>query len=287
MGLVFSYSCNCRNNSTAPGNNDDDTKTNWTFAPKLDLGNNYNISFKSDGTPKLQATVKFNEPDGHEIKKLEIESVSDPQGILTKDNIQPNLDGTLTIANDTLKSLAKKLTSTENIAITNKVTIVFKLTSTNTASPENIKTIENTFNFVKAKNIDTSNIQDILRKSDNFEVIETLGAGNKKQVVFNFKEGIYSEVGKVFTVENSPSDNYDNIPKSKAKEYIGYNFNTVLTNEGIYGTPATVNYEEGGDENSSFYALSYDITYGDFYEGDITPIKVKLDNKSSSLKFVE
>ena len=267
---------------------DKQKKTNdsiWTFAPKFDLGNNYNISFKSDGTPKLQATVKFNEPDGHEIKKLEIESVSDPQGILTKDNIQPNLDGTLTIAQATLKNLADALTSTDNPA-TNKVTIVFKLTSTNTASPENIKTIENTFNFVKAKKIDKSNIQDILRKGDNFEVIETLGAGNKKQVVFNFKSGIYTEVGKVFTIENSPSDNYDNIPKSKAKEYIGYNFNTVLTNEGIYGTPATVNYEEGGNENSSFYALSYDITYGDFYEGDITPIKVKLDNKSS-LKFVE
>ena len=286
LGLAFSYSCSCRNEATDPGTGGngggDDVKTTWTFAPKSDLGNKYDISFTSDGTLKLQALVKFTEPDKHEIKKYEIEKVDDNQNILTKDNIQYNdSDGTFTIQKSTLKNLADKLTSTDK-PDTNQVTIVFKLTSTNDASDENIKYITNTFNFIKAKKIDDTNIQDILRKGDNFELTKTEEPGNKKTVLFDFQKGIYNTIGKVYTVKNGASDNYDNIPKSEAKRYIGYNFDTTLTNEGIYGVFKN---DEGGTGKT--YSLIYDITYGDLYEGSITPITVTLENQSSSLSFVD
>ena len=159
---------------------------------------------------------------------------------------------------------------------------MFKLTSTNDASDENIKYITNTFNFIKAKKIDDTNIQDILRKGDNFELTKTEEPGNKKTVLFDFQKGIYNTIGKVYTVKNGASDNYDNIPKSEAKRYIGYNFDTTLTNEGIYGVFKN---DEGGTGKT--YSLIYDITYGDLYEGSITPITVTLENQSSSLSFVD
>lgn len=139
---------------------DNDSKT-WTFTPKLDFGNKYDISFGSDRNQKLAAIVKFYEPDIHEIKNnIKIEKVEDQQSVLTKDNIKydGNDKGTITIAQDTLKSLAYKLTSTDKPA-TNQVTIVFKFTSTNDSSIENIT---NDFNFIKALNIDEDNIQTFL-----------------------------------------------------------------------------------------------------------------------------
>ena len=296
LGLAFSYSCSCRNDTiTGGGGNGEnggdgsDKKDNsdnptWTFAPKLDLGNKYDISFTSDGSLKLAATVKFDEKEGHDIKNnIIIEEVKDPQSVLTKENIKHNGNdkGTITIAQSTLKSLADKLTSTEKPA-TNQVTIVFKLTSTNDASDENIKYITNTFNFIKAKKIDNSNIQGILRKGINFELSEN-AIPDKREVTFDFKNGEYIEIGKVYKIKNKSTDNYGgNIPKSEAKRYIGYNFDTALTNEGIYGVFKN---DEGGTGKT--YSLIYDITYGDLYEGSITPIKVTLENQSSSLSFVD
>ena len=296
LGLAFSYSCSCRNDSTGPGNdgnggngggsgNDNNTPT-WSFAPKLDLKNSYDVSFTSDGTEKLHAKVGFTEPNKNEIKKIEIEEVQDPQNVLNKDNMQlEDADGKLTISKTTLKELADKLTSTDKPA-TNKVPIVFKLTSTNdTAGDSNIKYITNTFNFIKAKKIDKDNIQSILNKGENFEKTITTGPGKKETFVFYFEYGTYNDVGKVYTVTNNTTDNYSaGISKAEAKDYIGYNCTDVLVNEGIKGTPSTVDYESGG--TGDFYILSYDITYGDVYEGSITPIKVRLENKSS-LKFVE
>ena len=171
LALVFSYSCSCRNNSTGHGNDGNggggagsDGKTpTWSFSPSLDLKNSYNISFKSDGTEKLHATVNFTETDKVEIKKIEIEEVTDPQSVLTKDKMQLEEDGKLTISKETLKNLAEKLTSTDKPA-TNEVTIKFKLTSTNDTSDNNIQYIEHEFNFIKALNIDENNLKTFLNE---------------------------------------------------------------------------------------------------------------------------
>lgn len=287
LGMVFSYSCSCRNDSTGPGNdgnggngggsgNDNNTPT-WSFSPAPNLDNTYNISFKSDGEKKRDAVVTFYEPDSHEIKKIEIEEVQDPKNVLTKDKMQ-HKDGKLIIPQDILKKLADGLTSTDKPA-TNKVSIVFKLTSTNATSSDNIKYITNTFNFIKAKKIDKDNIESILRKGNDFKVTESAVTGDKN-FYFYFTNGNYQDVGKYFIVTNNTTDNLG-IPKSKAKDYIGYNFDTILTNEGIKGT---LNPSLESEEGSS-YILGYDIDYGDYYEGDITPIKVKLENKSANIKF--
>ena len=172
---------------------DKQKKTNdsiWTFAPKFDAGNNYNITFASDGTPKLQASVKFTEDSGHDIKTINIEEITDNQGILTKDNVG-YADGAFSINKDNLRNLADKLTSTENIAVTNKVSIVFKLTSTNDTSSNNIKYITNTFNFIKALKINNDNIKAVLNAS-GVDVGWVKDYDTKDMVEFHTSGGEYS-----------------------------------------------------------------------------------------------
>ena len=279
LALVFSYSCSCRNDSTGPGNDGNggggagssDKTPTWSFSPSLDLKNSYNISFKSDGTEGLHATVNFIEADKTEIKKIEIEEVTDPQSVLTKDKMQLEEDGKLTIPKETLKNLAEKLTSTDKPA-TNEVTIKFKLTSTNDTSDNNIQYIEHTFNFIKAQKFDENNIQGLIRSCYEYQF--QFEGDSAEQAHFSIKDGTYRASDNTFTikeVDNKLSDTDNAISKSEFKKIKNYLQNNKNTKD--YFTEVSV----GEPKEKGNTTIEFDLTlkFGDIYETDIImPITV-------------
>ena len=273
LGMVFSYSCSCRNDSTGPGNDGNGgggpKSDTWSFNPKLDLGNTYDISFGSEGDKKRDAVVSFYEPDNYEIRKIEIDEVQDPKNVLTKDKIQHKNNG-LTIPQDILKKLAGELTSTDKPA-TNQVSIVFKLTSTNTTSDDNIKYITNNFNFIKAKKFDSSNIEALLQSATKYSW--QFDGYSGEQAHFAITNGTYIanlNTFKIKELDNNLEDTDNCISKSKFQEIKKYLQNSKDTKH--YFTSVDV-----GEPKEKGNTVEFDLTlkFGDIYETDIImPITV-------------
>ena len=280
FGLAFSYSCSCRSPEEPPTGS-------GTFAPRLDLGNSYNVSFTSAGVEKLHASVKFIEPNKYDYK-AEITEVTDGKGEITKDKIQYNDDGTFTIETSILQALAGKLDSTDKPA-TNEVSITFKLTSTDTSLNNNTTNITKTFNFIKAKKIDNDGMQTLLRsaysdtiqfKSDDFLRLATVVMHN----------GNYNGMLETFTLNENSNDlkDGDNVIsaediKTQVTAYIKNGPNTkdyFVSGDGVISGNITPELQNRGDK------ISWDVTFkfGDLYESDISKIKIEFTKTKGGWK---
>ena len=277
LGLVFSYSCNCRNNSTAPDNTDpstfsigektDNVKASIVQSAKV-IGD-IKIGFDATHDYTLEYAVEDNETD--ETKKLD------------NSDFTKSLDNVLTLNNTAADKIRKWESSSAPAEKT--ITINFTLKANDTTLKNNTQTLPVKVKFTHAQNIDDTSrtdIQNILQRGIDVELSdqENSSPGNTLLYAFKFSSGKYNMTDKTFTAENANTDKLD-MPYSKIYEYADFNFTTQLKDY-VTGTRSGAG-ELSSDKKS--FTLTYDVKFSDVYETAVTQIKVILKNNSTTASF--
>ena len=287
LGLVFSWSCSCKNRVSNP----DDTPTTPPPPPGT-----FSIS---EATDNVKAS----------IVKSSTTSISDIKiGFVSANNYAYSLTYTVDDANETVE--ANKITADDfqvaNNVLTAKDSVATKMKQVDSSTAPAEKTITINFTFTAndsnlnnntqtlsvevklthAQKLDDSTsdaIQSILRNGINIsDATQDIPSRTYK---FSFENGTYSAADKTFTIENATTDNL-NISKTRVIRFADYNFTNSFIPHGLRGVRVEGE-EAGGGESDNYYTLTYNVTFSEDFETEITQIKLKLDNKSGNIKFIE
>ena len=148
LGLLFSYSCKCRNGYDANDDNNGGQIDSTTFTiTRVTTNNTVVYSSKSDSITNFQ-TFKFSEASSHGFT-VEVDVSSDGTGITDFTNTElkyDDLTGNLYLT-DTGTNKIKALTELEE----KNVRIIFKLTATNDKLKNHYQEFTNDIKFVKTK----------------------------------------------------------------------------------------------------------------------------------------
>ena len=166
------------------------------------------------------------------------------------------------------------------------ITINFTFKANDSNLNNNTQTLSVEVKLTHAQKLDDSTsdvIQSILQKG--IKIDEATQDIPPKKYNFPFTSGTYSAADKTFTIENETTDDL-NISKARVREFGDYNFTTAFKPYGLTGVRVKGE-EAGGGANDTYYTLTYNVTFSEDFETEITQIKLKLDNKSTSIKFIE
>ena len=294
LGLVFSWSCSCKNRVSDPTGDNGDKGPDGETIIRTNGGavsGSYQIVVASAGdTVKTTATVNFLNAMGTLTAIADAEATASTPTDLTLADFDYT-GTTLTFKKDATD--ASKIDTTVKDKITwagtetRKVKATFSLEATATNVDLTTTTQEVEIEIKKIQKLDDSTsdaIQSILR-STTTAISQTTEDIPTKKYEFSFSSGIYNATDKTFTIENATSDDLD-ISKSRVRAVADYNFTTAFKPYGLTGVRVEGE-EAGGGASDTYYTLTYNVTFSEDFETEITQIKLKLDNKSTSIKFIE
>ena len=259
LGMIFSYSCSCRNNSTAPvddGTKKDDTQKGDTniFSLTEDEATNQANNFLIYST-KLSRTnslviVKFNEQASNKFNAT-LKILNDGGTGLTEAMLEYNPEnGRLVLKEDatTLENkgleLIKKLTD----GTTKTVNIEFTLTPTETKTIKSRTVFTNQIQVIKTKTIivkDTVKTElQKLNQGGAYVQVKSSTAGKTDNAIFNFTSANFDKDGTTLTTATTSGDDIGTIKKAEFKSKFNDGLNAIdkgdyskieITDEGSLG----------------------------------------------------
>ena len=292
LGLVFSYSCNCRNNSTAPDNGDNgqiDDKGTFKASINMDtLSDTLIVNSKSEVHNNSKLAISFTGKDGTDAVGFEVRitdildestdtplDFSDDKANGYSKYVSYNSDsGALTVTKDGLAKIGALVS--DNAPVDRKVKITFDVVADSKLNLINsTNTLINEFHFIKAQKLNETNIEKIYKTMGDISgEDETFPTPNKYN--YSASTGTFNIMDKTFTVKNAADASLD-AKKSRLKQYAGYYPTLSSEIKKVSDNP-----KEDGGTGSKYYSLTYDITYADNYECDITPITVRFETTDKS-----
>ena len=275
LGMLFSYSCSCRNNSTAP-NTPENNDTKVPFSASADAMNNHlDLYVKSDNKTNSVVIIKFKSEQN--INSAKITSIKHKSGTevgLTTEQLSYNLQTSeleLGANENTRKAIASKLTTEGETSV---ITLTIELTSNDEKLQNTTTTVDVDVNLIKATKLSYDKMH-----TDIFKNIAS-GAGIifDGARVFTFASGATYKNDEI-TVINSGADADDNttitptefINKIEGATYLG-------AKSDIYSS-AKATYNSLADTKATFFI---DFTFNPKYEPVGTQIKLHVDAKSSA-----
>ena len=270
LGLAFSYSCSCRDDGPGYGTggkfkvSEADNNTKSAIVKSTMSGEDL-IKINLSANKEYSFTFEVNHDETDETKKITTDDFTQKSGgISSKDSLATKV----------------KAWDTANGPNTKTIRITFTVSADDTTSTDAIQNISVDIKLTHAQKIDEEGLKKIIKKGET--VVDNDKNIPPNKFSFDFPNANYASVGKEFTVVNKSSDNLD-ISKSRLRNFTKYNL--VDKTEEISNAELTK--EDGGKEDSSFYTLTYKITYAPNYESELTEIQIKYENKSSKIKFIE
>ena len=273
FGLLFSWSCSCKNRVSNPDDTPTDGGTNFippgTFSIS-EATNNVTTNFvvktaSTVGEIKIGFVSANNYPYTLSYEVVDNEGTDDNSKILKSDTEYAN--DVLTIK-DTGLAKIRAIPSGEVRTIT--INFTFKANDSNLNN--NTQNLSVEVKLKHAQMIDNNNLGEILKKMTGETIID-LGVGNPTYG-FNlggdgntYKEGVYEIKNTAINKVTSFSDEII----SKIHEYADYYL--PLLDEIKSATRSTIT--EGG-AGSAYYTITYDIVWEDEYESNsATTVKLK------------
>ena len=271
LGLVFSWSCSCKNRVSDPNNipPDNGIKTNDIINPDTDnrtnggaVSGSYQIVVASAGdTVSTTATVKFLNATGTLTAIADVDASANTT--LAVDDFDYT-GTTLTFKKDTTD--ASKIDTTVKDKITwagtetRKVKATFSLTPTATNVDLTTTTQDVEIEIKKIQKFENNNFGDFLKQ------LEKISVGDAKNLAeFKTASGTYS--AGTFTIENGSSDNATTISKSDLGNNLAYFYNNQPNKKGYTKAELVIGSEAGGGDNDNFYSVKIKFTYdSDNYE---------------------
>ena len=213
LGLAFSYSCSCRNDSTGPGNdgNGGDTTTTQNndtnnFNPFVSQSKSQtNLIASDDGTSKTEVKIEFADKNNYDIKNVVMKTVTG-EGVDISANSEYNFkDGSykLHIPKDDLKKVLDKMNSTTAPA-TNSLDLTFEITTDSTVVTNKTVTLSVKVVLVKAQRIDTTKAQSIMNEATKLDTY--VGANYGTAFTYDASAGS-SASGNTTSIKNKKKEN--------------------------------------------------------------------------------
>ena len=180
LGLVFSYSCNCRNNSTAPVDNGGGTNDKGTFKASINmdtLSDTLIVNSKSEVHNNSKLAISFTGKDGttavgFEVRITDILDESTDTPLDFSDDkangyskyISYNSDsGALTVTKAGLEKIGALVS--DSSPVDRIVKITFDIVADSKLNLKNsTNTLTNEFHFIKAQKLNETNIENIYKK---------------------------------------------------------------------------------------------------------------------------
>ena len=268
FGLLFSWSCSCRNKVTGPGNDGlengrpgpiTDNKDGSVITPSMTLSTNLMIINVNGNDTKQKITITVDNAD------FEIADITGVEGLTKAD---------FTLANGVL-SLTKSFDKVDITEKTLTLTVNYKKKSTAGANDTLSKTTDKTtFKVIKAQtmSVDTTVIETLKTKLGNWQ---TTGLPT-----INFGSATVNGtiiIADVIAPETDTADNYDTMTVSKKdlSERLLNRLKTLMSREGYCKDVTYVENTKNGD-NEVFY---YNLVVNETYELADTKIGIELVNK--------
>ena len=259
LGLVFSYSCSCRNNSTAPNTPEVNTQTNTNniIIPSSKLSRQLMVVNSGGTATSKSITITVNNADLDNINF----DISSPAGF-TKDNFDIT-DNILTLTG----GFGNVDNTEKDVTITLKYNKKADAEKDATLSPSSE---EKTFKITQAEKLDATKLTPVVQKAST-----SLEATGNKECLFNFSK----EDGGYYIFSNTDTDDvFDynagevaNKIKNRLKKSTAGYFSDVIYNEDV---------KDAGNNSISF-TLTLVLT--DKYEmDDNNKITIKVNNVHSN-----
>ena len=269
FGLLFSYSCSCKNKVTGPGNDGlengkppiTDNKDGSVITPSMTLSTNLMVIDNAGTKTTESITITVDNAD------FEIADITGVEGLTKAD---------FTLANGVL-SLTKSFDKVDITEKTLTLTVNYKKKSTAGANDTLSKTTDKTtFNVVKVQQIDTQS--EILKNIVTSLSSGASVAGRRVQFDFTDTSAATSDTINLKNINNSGQSGDDNVASefirdiiSEIKQKVDYQkyFKDVTETHAIDGTDATI--------------LTIELTFtpNSIYEFANTKYTIKLDNKKA------
>ena len=272
LGLAFSYSCSCRDNSSVSTNPNifrvseanGNVKTAIVKSTTTD-NTGLKLDLYSDKSFDFTYTIEDSEPD--ENKKI------------TSDDFTKMHEG-LT-PKESLAEKVKKWETTDG-PTTKTITVKFTVSAEDTTLKNAVQTVSVQVKLTHAKEINDDNISEYLKKGDSITLGET-GFGGEV-TVFNPANGTYNKVGNVFTIPNGVNDKKKEYSKKQFELYGDF----YLTKQYPFTSGGTLTKKEGGRNGDNHYTLTYEnIIYKDEYECQLDKIVFKFEVKNGGSTWTE
>ena len=285
LGMIFSYSCSCRNDSTKPPIEEDQSGTFKASVNADGFSDTLIVNSKNEVHNNSALSIGFTGKDGANKVAFEVHitdivdenadtplDFSDDKANGYSKYVSYNSDsGALTFTKEGLTKIGG-LSSTD--APADRIAkITFQVVADASLNLQNSSTnFTKEFHLIKAQKIDKNNFEKILQKMDGVADPQTGEVPNETKATFPLKGGTYSETGiyeikNTTTVKKLTSFSEENL--SKIHEYSDYYLPALVEIK-----TATVVNKEGGKDNT-FYTVTYNITFADKYESDLTSVKMK------------
>ena len=262
LGLVFSWSCSCKNRVSDPTGDNGDKGPDGETIIRTNGGavsGSYQIVVASAGdTVSTTATVKFLNATG------ELTAITDTDSTtLTVDDFDYT-GTTLTFKKDTTD--ASKIDTTVKDKITwagtetRKVKATFSLKPTATNVDLTTTTQDVEIEIKKIQKFENNNFGDFLKQ------LEKISVGDAKNLAeFKTASGTYNS--GTFTIENGSNDSATTISKSDLGNNLAYFYNHLTNKKGYTKVELVIGIEAGGGDNDDFYSVKIKFTYdSDNYE---------------------
>ena len=272
FGLLFSYSCSCKNRVSNP----DDTPTDGGTPPPppgtfsiSEATNNVTTNFvvktsETIGTIKIGFVSANNYPYTLSYEVVDNEGTDDNSKILKSDTEYAN--DVLTIK-DTGLAKIRAIPS----ATVRTITINFTFKANDSNLNNNTQNLSVEVKLKHAQMIDNDNLGEILKKMTG-ETIVDLGVGNPTYG-FNLGGDGNTYTDGVYEIKNTAVNkvtSFNDEIISKIHEYADYYL--PLLDEIKSATRSAIT--EGG-KDSAYYTITYDIVWEDEYESSATTVKLK------------
>ena len=269
LGMLFSYSCSCRNNSTAPGGGDNGGNGGGKFTVSEAKDNIKNAIVKSSTSGEGLIKVSLSASHGYDFSITVNDEGTEEK--ITAEDFTKNPDG-LT-AKGSLADKVKKWT-TDNGPATRTITITFTVAADDTTLQNATQNVSVDIKLTHAKLINDDNIEAYLKKGDKIDFGHTSsGPGDTTtSAIFDpSTKGTYNKVGSIFKIDVSDGATHKEYYKGKFKTYTEY----YLTKQYDMTSGGTLTKEDDTSEANT-YSLTYDnIIYKDDYESTLTKIVFK------------
>ena len=263
FGLLFSYSCNCRNNSTAPvDDTPQKTPDPTVLIPSISLSRELMV-VDSGGTKTTKGiTLTVANAD------IETFSITDDGSLgLTKDDFSLT-EGVLSLNNNFGKL-------TDNTEKTLTLTVNYKKKTDAEANTTLSKTTDTkTFKIVKAEKLNATTLKPEVEKAAS-----ALNASGNKESLFNFSK----EDGGIYIFSNTDTDD---VFEYDAVELITKMRGRLSKSTAGYFTDAIYN-EDVRDAGNNSISFTFTLALTDKYEmDDNNKITIKVENVKQDAKWV-
>ena len=206
FGLLFSYSCSCRNKVTGPGNDgledgrDTNTiKSSFTATPDT-MNNLLDLYIQSDNTTNSVVIIKFkSEQNISAAKIIEVKHKSGTTDVgLTKDELGYSLQDSKLQLGDNDKTRSKIATALTKEGETSVITLTMELTSDSANLNNTITTVDVDVNLIKAIKLNYDKIYT--------DIFKNVGVGGQiiesEYLIFSFSDSSASYKNDEISIKN-------------------------------------------------------------------------------------